>query len=405
MNKDKWKIHFSDFPPEIRLMLLCMKREMSISQREEAISLISSGIDWKLFYRHVNKHRVLPVVYKNMRTFSADQIDDSVMTALKKKSMQSTGHSLKLSSELVRIAGILNEQEIRFLSLKGPLLSLALFGDMNIRISKDLDLMIDLADLERTDKLLIESGYRRIMPSEIPTGKSRAIFFKNNHHYSYMNDLHVNIELHWKFDYLVFDTAFSRIWEARRTLQVNRTQFYVMNAEEEFLYYVYHGAGHGWNRLRWLSDVAEMIDSNNFDWSIIIKRADQLQMKHALFQAMILCRELMNTTIPEMLAFDVDESRRGRKLAFMAIPIILDTDESHQVRNIKKYTICFLTGLSPKIRYLLMHFDPLDEDIQSIKVSDKFFFLYYVVRPFNWMKRRLFKKHVTQKKGTVSDDR
>ena len=379
-------------------MLLCMKKDMSASKRDQAISEVSAGIDWKLFYRQVNKHRVFPVVYKNMRTFCSGQIENSVMTFLKNKSNQNIGHSLKLSSELVRIVGILNEQEIPVLTLKGPLLSLALYGDMNIRVSNDLDLMINLSDLQRTDRLLIEAGYRRVRPSEILTGKQRDIFLKNNHHYAYSNDLNVHIELHWKFDFIGFNTAFSKTWEDRRTLLVNRTQFNLMSAEEEFLYYVFHGAKHGWNRLRWLSDVAEMIGSNNYNWDIIIKRAGQLKMLHMLAQAMVLCRDLMDTAVPGVLSHVVDDNLRGRKLAFMAIPIILDTIESHQGRNLKKYSFFLMKGFSPKMKYVMMHFDPLQEDIQSVKVSDKVFFVYYLVRPFNWFKRRFLKKHISQKK-------
>jgi hypothetical protein len=44
-----------------------------------------------------------------------------------------------------------------------------------------------------------------------------------------------------------------------------------------------------------------------------------------------------------------------------------------------------------------MHFSPLQEDIQAVKVSDKAFFVYYLIRPVNWIRRRIFKKHNSKK--------
>lgn len=56
---------------------------------------------------------------------------------------------LYLSAEMERINKLCNENEIRMIFLKGPVLSQDLYGDISLRTSCDLDVLIPMQNLEK----------------------------------------------------------------------------------------------------------------------------------------------------------------------------------------------------------------------------------------------------------------
>ena len=51
------------------------------------------------------------------------------------------------------------QRGIRTLVLKGPTLALDLYGDVSLRTSKDLDILIPLTEIEQAERLMTELGY------------------------------------------------------------------------------------------------------------------------------------------------------------------------------------------------------------------------------------------------------
>ena len=65
---------------------------------------------------------------------------------------------LNLSGEMERISKLFNENGIRSLFLKGPVIADAIFGDISLRTSKDLDILIPKLDVNKTEELLLSCG-------------------------------------------------------------------------------------------------------------------------------------------------------------------------------------------------------------------------------------------------------
>ena len=67
-----------------------------------------------------------------------------------------TFQMLHLSGEMEQVSKLFTENEIRTLFLKGPVLAHDLYGDISLRTSSDLDLLIPLHDLDKAEELLIK---------------------------------------------------------------------------------------------------------------------------------------------------------------------------------------------------------------------------------------------------------
>ena len=376
-------------PPEFRLMLLCAGKEMSEPRIMEAKRILSEGIDWDVFINYLDKHRLIPIAYENLRLNVGEATNKRGLKKLEILRKRQMARSMKIASEWVFVNTLTETKSLRVLQLKGPALSLEIYKDIDSRISKDLDLLVDRTDLDRADRFLLESGYKRLIPSIEMTPKQEAVWLQSNHHYSYIGAKNVSIELHFRFDSLLDQTPFDQFWEHRRIESFGGANYSLLPAEEAILYYVYHGAKHGWNRLRWLVDVFELLQGDSYDAERLILLARERRITHVLAQAVILCGRLLHAKLPETLCAEAEKDEAGLKLAKMALPIILAPDGGEKSLSVKKYIFLLQRGFSNKKRYVLKLFQPLEGDFRSVSVGDKAFFVYYLVRILNWVKRRL----------------
>ena len=60
-----------------------------------------------------------------------------------------------------QVCKLFNESKINTLVLKGPILGANLYGDVSLRTSGDLDILIPIQDLEKAEKLLLMQGYEK----------------------------------------------------------------------------------------------------------------------------------------------------------------------------------------------------------------------------------------------------
>lgn len=386
MQKD-WTIERTS--PEFRLMLLCSGKNMSEAQISEAKAIISGSVDWKLFANLLDKHRLIPVVFDNLKKYFKEKADEPGLRKLATLRKQSMIRSMRIASAWVAITSAMEEADVRILHLKGPALSLRIYGDIDSRISKDLDLLVDLNDIEKADQVIKGAGYIRTVPASDMTPKQANIWYKNNHHLTYKGPNALIIELHFRLSRFLYDTSFGELWDKRGVGRYGGTEYYYMSPEDELLFYAYHGARHGWIRLRWLLDVDELIRSGTVDPARLAELATERRLTHVLSQAFILFEKFFRSEVAADYLAGVGRDRPARRLAEMAVPMVLASEDVIKTFAFKKYGLSLEKGFMKKKRFVAMQFEPLESDFQSAKFSDKVFFAYYPVRMLNYLKRKL----------------
>ncbi|MDR3598911.1 MAG: nucleotidyltransferase family protein [Desulfosporosinus sp.] len=388
------KIEVEDYSPEMKLLRLCCIKNRTDRQQATIVEIISHKIDWELFVKTVMKHRVYPIVYQTLSELkSLKTMDDVSLEFLRKNARKNAIKVLTLTGELVRLFSLLDKVNIKAISIKGPLLGLALYGDLALRTSKDLDILVGKEDLDTVKNMLISEGYRQPEYETNITPKQKKIILKTSHHFSFVNQNGVNIELHWRYYSQGYKIQFNEVWDRRDSVEIAGNKLNVLNSEENFLYLVFHGSKHGWMRLRWLCDVSEIINKNDLQWTSVIKRAEHLDVSYMLVQALILARELFSTKIPEELNGLVKNDRLGNRLAKLALPIINEIEENAIVPgkslyiHFKKYLMAWNKGLVKKIVFVIQHFYPSIVDYQVVRFQDKHFFMYFLLRPYFKLQR------------------
>jgi len=375
------------YSAEYKLLFLTSVKDMSTDQSLQVEKLLTGAIDWQLFLAIVEQHRIYPPVCRNLKKMAAASVKIPIMDKLEQLSRNYAMQALKLTGNLIFITNLLESNQIKVISLKGPLLSQSIYGNVALRTSRDLDFLIDIQDLDRTMDLFVAEGYLIEHFNGELTAKKKHYIIKTNHHFAFIKN-GLTVEIHWNFHFLGYQCSFSDLFSKSRKAKISGREIHILAAEDEFLYLVFHGAKHGWHRLKWLADIAEIVRSNQLDWTLVLTKSREYDILHILGQTLILLHRYYGITAPTAVR-ELLSQKLATKLSELTVPIILGAEE--QSFYFKKYTLVLFKNWQQKIDYVISHFLPNHIDYEEIEFSDNWFFCYFLRRPFGKL-RRLFQR-------------
>lgn len=120
---------------------------------------VFSDINWNDFIQLTIHHRVFPIIYNRVRKINPEYIPKQVINALRFQYQKNVFRMLQLSGETEQLSRVFTDQNIKTLFLKGPVLATHLYGDISLRTSSDLDILIPIKDLGIAEEMLSTLGY------------------------------------------------------------------------------------------------------------------------------------------------------------------------------------------------------------------------------------------------------
>ncbi|EOO15558.1 MULTISPECIES: nucleotidyltransferase family protein [Bacillus] len=368
---------------ELKLLFAILKL-----QDDETVQIYSnewfSDIDWEVFLEQAVHHRVYPVIYQKLKQVDEELIPSHIVQTLNRKYKKNTFQMLYLSAEMERINKLCNENEIRMIFLKGPVLSQDLYGDISLRTSCDLDVLIPMQNLEKVEMLLLEQGYVKddYIQTILNDWKWR------HHHITFFHPTkQIKLEIHWRLNPGPGkEPGFEELWKRKRKSTLTSNSVYMLGEEDLFLFLVSHGARHGWSRLRWLVDIKKIVDQE-LNWSEIYKLMRKYQMLHLGGQALILAAQLLGVRLDERM-MELVAKKRSKQLAQEALfyfkqMINLHTDPVPEEVFIYHSRYLFsLMSNQQKILYIMSQLYPYPIDAKTLPLPKFLHFLYFPLRPF-----------------------
>jgi Uncharacterised nucleotidyltransferase len=382
------------FTPEFQLLLACCSTPRSHSQT--IASLCLEGIDWGAFTSLVTRHQVTALAYAGLCNSAAEHVPGPIRENLKQRTLSVRANALHHAAELVRLSRAFAEKGIEVISLKGTTLSLRLFGDPAMRHVQDIDLMVKASALDHADTVFKARGYRRIFPEAELTPKMRQRMLLQDHHFTYNHDeLRLAVELHWGLD-LWSSANVSELWDHCKQTNWMGATFRALDDDALLLMLCSHGAGHRWSRLKWLSDVAPLLEQERAGkWDEFLRMAARLDLEIALAQAVLLTHWLFGTHLPGPLRALAMKEKSSADLACQALRMMLA--DRKRLAAQERYGV--LTSLRYALR--LRRNLPLHVCMRKVWISsayfsdfplpDRMFWLYYPLRPWLWLRNQYAK--------------
>lgn len=379
---------------ELRLLLALLENDNGAELAYEYRELLQ-GVNWNQLIELARHHRVFPYINRKLQGLKSSDIPGFVTQMFQRDYYRNTLLMLTLSGEMEKLATLFTERHIRTLFLKGPVIAADLYGDVSLRTSSDLDILIPIQDLERTEELLESTGYEK---NDYITTVLNDWKWRHHHSTFYHPDKKIKVEVHWRLNpFPSKEPSFEKLWSRRRKSALISRPIYYLGREDLFMFLVSHGARHGWSRLRWLLDIKQLMNQK-MDWQRLTILLRKHQYLHLGSQALVLAARLLAAPLHEEMK-PLLASRKGEWLAEDAMfyiqrmvnlhspPIPREVEQYHQ-----KYLFSLLT-FRQKLLFLASFMFPYPEDAEMLRLPKSLHFLYFPLRPVLWAWRRLRKKH------------
>ena len=370
------------------------KQEQAI---REAIQVIGAGVDWMEYLRLVDRHRTPALSWAALKRVPGLEIPEPVKKELQRRSdacrMQAVRDSLKLAEVLKGF----HSAGIPAMTMKGPILSLELYGDVGLRQSKDLDLAISLEDISKAQACLENMGWRLDAAWFPLSPRQWENFLRHEYDLLFVHP-HGGclLELHWRARWELRDQTEAR-WVGSIPSVWQGCLHKTMSPIDQMLYLCSHGGLHGWFRAKWLGDMARIHAEGRVDWQAALGQASRTGQKRALLACLRLLHDVYGLPMPDL---------PGNP--WKNLPSFLITRPLHDLK-IYEDPAAFGALALAREHFRLIRYERLAvpqktardhlaklayrrEDFNVLRLPDRFYWAYTPLRPFLWVWRHVLRR-------------
>lgn len=387
MKKSRQYLPFSN----LNLILACLSDNIAV---EDLLRNNSQKIDWQDFLKRVYWHRVAPAIYERVKTFPSSLFPAQVLAQLKAHVSANNHKILRMSAGLVQLNKMFEQANIANLCIKGPPLALQIYGDICARECRDIDILISSTQVQKAHEVLQAHGYKKYYSSRELSDKQLKYWLKSNKDISYRNlENNVHLELHWRLCDMVTkcERSLEELLSESRAVWIGGASISTMSFSQNFIYLAAHASGHSWSNLYWLYDIAQIIKSNkNMDWSEVFAHAQEQKVHLQVFEAFLLAQELLNTSLPDDVSERLKQHKNLGRLTYLSTKVMSQEKyKSPMIYALKIrrlfYLQVFASGIWARMTVFLSK--AMLNSWETLSLPDKYFILYYPLRPLLWLWR------------------
>ena len=202
-----------DIRPEAELLLCCARTRMNPESAERIKALLQSDIDWEKLLPLARWHRMLPLLYWHLNNICPEAVPDATLVQLRSHCQANVERNLSLTGELIKLLKLFKANNIPTLPYKGPVLAATVYGNLALRPSVDLDILVHKRDVLRAKMLLISQGYQ---PEYQLSPVQEAAHMQSRCEYNFNRGPdRLHVEIHWQIvpRRLGFQFDFDDLWE------------------------------------------------------------------------------------------------------------------------------------------------------------------------------------------------
>jgi len=243
--------------PELLFIIQVFSSNLAID-----FNLVNS-FNQQIFIDLIKYHRLDSIFYSEVQKQKIE-LPIKLIEQLKQINKRNKIRMLKMTSELIKIHQLFTDNNIDYISLKGPALSQQLYDDSTIRNSRDLDILVKEKDLDKVNLVLSNIGYFTSVKDSISHQKA-------HHEIEFYNkEKKIKLEIHVRL--FSFKKMFHKdniiLFENYETISLNNVEINVLNKQINIEYLYAHAKNHSWELFYWIVDLIK-IDSEKYEKEIM----------------------------------------------------------------------------------------------------------------------------------------
>jgi Uncharacterised nucleotidyltransferase len=287
--------------PELELLLLCARRSLTDDHIQRALELLDQPLNWSRLVEQAEAHRLFPLLYWHWTKSLGRDFPPDITGELDGRFRANVARSLLLTRDLANLVQLLERRGIQVVPFKGPVLAESLYGNAALRQCVDLDILIRRRDLPEAIRTLVSAGFEdatKLKPSQ------QKAFVATQYEYALLSPAGTLVELQWRIvpRYFSLPLTEEQYWSRVQSLTVCGREMNSLSREDLLLLLAIHGGKHGWGKLIWLADVAELLAAEpHMDWEYVLDHARRAGGLRMLLLGVVLAHRLLGAAIPAQL--------------------------------------------------------------------------------------------------------
>lgn len=246
------------------------------------------AIDWTRLVTLAHSHSAMPMVD---RALPSAGVPDDVRRAIHGRARAASARNLVLVRDLVEAFEVLEGAHIPAVPFKGPMLAEQLYGDIGLRPSVDIDLIV-----RRTDALAARAALESIGYRGGPRGDAARSYLRYSNEFSLVREADGRlVELQWAIApaYFAFDLELDPFFDSLGTTSFAGREFPALAQDDLLLLLLAHGGKHLWERLTWIGDVARFVRRYpQIGWARTVEAARAARMLRMTLVGLRLAKQL-----------------------------------------------------------------------------------------------------------------
>jgi hypothetical protein len=381
------------------LLIQCSRLELTSQQIIHVEKLLNSPIDWEDIMRKAASEGILPLLSRNLKKFQ-DRIPDKVKSQMRSAYLANFARNARLFHKLAPLLRAFHNLGLRAVLSRGVRLTETVYKDLGLRHFADVDLMVHPGDASRLVEILKQQGYwEKSFASQFRTDKIQELTWiieTGFHKDGLLLDFHFNfpgIEIPLDTD--------REIWDSIQTLDILTIPSKIFASEYELCLLCLHVQKHCYERLIWLTDIAELSTTAQIDWQKVVHICENLDISVQVYYGLYLVNMLWPQTISVEVLERFEPGALKKKILSVVWPSEKVVARQISTQQVGHASFIFLFGslknLGLKCKILLsIAFPPRGYvsffyKIPKNSIKMYFYYLWRIFRPLPFLFRALFK--------------
>ena len=377
------------FRPEVRLLLACALTALGDPVAARIRELVQCDLDWRWLLSTALPHGMAPLLHRNLSAAGFGTMPATCIAELKERCLANLQRNLFFAARLLAVLSALEREGVEAVPYKGPLLAAEAYGSVSLREFCDLDILVRERDVSKAKALLVSMGYRPAY--QLNQAQERA-YLRSQCEYELLDrDGSTRLDLHWRVvpRHLSMPLDHDLLWRRVAGVVFLGKEVLGLSAEDSLIVLCVHGYKHRWERLEWVSGVAELLRAHeDLDCARLLALANAIRCRWILSLGLLLAEDLLEAPLPDAIRTSIHSDRAARSLASRlardlfaarrgqtgALPLILFHMRARESFK-DKVRIAYHSLASTNVR-----------DWQCVPLPAWLFPLYSILRPFRLLK-------------------